>query len=488
MGLIVVGLLVGSCELEPEIFSSISPENFPKTEADINAAVTDIYRDMGEAWSPRFIDNSHWILNIMPTDVLRSAWGGQWQTIDRLSWTASTGTFWRNYELYVKSITKATLLIGQLENTTLDDEDAKARSIAEIRALRAYFAFNLLDLFGPVPIIVDYEEALNISSDTKPERPTTQWMVDFISSELTAAAATLPEAYGGSDYGRITKGAALTTLMKLQLHQKDWAGVLSTTNQIMSLGYSLMPSYPGVFDVANEGNANSEVILAIPKVAGTGISTSWYAAVLPQTPRYKPLTGITVSIWGGLKTPWWFYDKFEEGVDERLTRLIRHYEAEDGTMVDFRQETNNKAIGAAPKKYGEDPGHDGHQQGNDIIIYRYADVLLARAEALNETSALSAEAQSLVQEVRDRAQAGAIPASALTSQSDFRDFILDERGRELWTEGVRRQDLIRHGKFISTAIDDGFTAVQDHLVLYPIPQRALDENENIVQNPGYTGG
>jgi hypothetical protein len=301
---------------------------------------------------------------------------------------------------------------------------------------------------------------------------------------LTAAASVLLEE---NEVGRITKGAALAMLMKLQLHEKDWAGVANTTSTIMTLGYSLMSSYPSIFETQSEAS-NSEAIMVIPKQASGGLGHSWFAAVLPQTPRYVPLTGITVSVWGGLKTPWWFYDKFEENVDLRLTRLVRFYEDEDGNMVDFRQVVNDKAIGASPLKFGDDPEHNGHQQGNDVIIYRYADVLLARAEALNEQTPLSAEAQSLVQEIRDRAAAGPIPASALTSQTAFRDFILDERGRELWTEGHRRQDLIRHGKFISTAINDGFLDAEEHRALYPIPQSILNENENIVQNPGYSGG
>lgn len=273
--------------------------------------------------------------------------------------------------------------------------------------------------------------------------------------------------------------------MKLQLHQKDWQGVVETTQEIMGLGYTLMPTYTSIFDHSNEGHANTEAIFVVPKLVTNGLGTSWFAAVLPQTPKYKSPTGINYSIWGGLKTPWSFYDTFEEGVDTRLTRMIRYYEDVDGNQVDFRLVQNNKAVGAAPKKYSDDPNHEGHQQGNDIIILRYADVLLARAEALNEISALSGEAQDLVMQIRNRAEAGAIPTEDLADQSAFRDFILAERGRELWCEGHRRQDLIRHGKFISTAEAEGYNPSGDHLVLYPIPQRVRDENPNIGQNPGY---
>ncbi|MGB6152041.1 MAG: RagB/SusD family nutrient uptake outer membrane protein, partial [Pricia sp.] len=405
-------------------------------------------------------------------------------SLDRLAWTPETGSVESNFNRYVRSITKATLLIGNLEEAPIEKGDFENRIIAEARALRAFYAFNLLDLYGPVPIIVDFEEAKAINSETQPERPTEAWIVDFIATELNAVIPSLPESYDSQDYGRVTKGAALTMLMKLQLQQKDWQGVLDSSDEIMSLGYQLMPTYTSIFDIENEGASNTETIFVVPKLAQDGgLAYSWFAACLPQTPEYKSPTGIKYSIWGGLKTPWPFYDKFEEGVDLRLSRLIRYYEDIDGNMVDFREVQNNKAVGAAPKKYGDDPEHNGYRQGNDVIIYRYADVLLARAEAINEISGPTAEAMDLVDQIR--ARAGVSETSRSLTQSSFRDFILDERGRELWCEGHRRQDLIRHGKFISTAEAEGFNPAGDHLRLYPIPQSARNENPEIGQNPGY---
>lgn len=477
---------LGSCELEPEIFDELSSENFPQTDIDVEASITDIYKDLNSAWSPKWLDHSHWILNILTTDELTSAWTGQWQTIDRLAWDANLRPLRIAYHTYSKSITKATLIIGNLENTDLTGQETKQRLLAEAKTLRAFYAFTLLDLFGPVPIIVDYDDATSIlTANLSPERPTEQWMVDFITEELNAAVDYLPEQHADGDFGRITKGAALAILMKLQLHQKNWEGVLDSSHKIMNLNYALMPDYNSIFDHANEGYANTESIFVIPKLATDGLGTSWFAVVLPQTPRYQSPTGLNYSIWGGLKTPWPFYDTFEEGTDTRLNRMVRYYEDVDGNQVDFRLVQNNKAVGAAPKKFGDDPNHQGNQQGNDVILLRLADVLLARAEALNETNSLSSEAQDLIMQIRDRAAAGEIPSEALTSQSSLRDFILEERGRELWCEGQRRQDLIRHGKFISKATTDGFSPSGEHLVLFPIPQSVRDENPNIGQNPGY---
>ena len=143
--------------------------------------------------------------------------------------------------------------------------------------------------------------------------------------------------------------------------------------------------------------------------------------------------------------------------------------------------------GALPLKYPEDPSQISEMAGNDMVIYRYADVLLAQAEVLNELNGPTVEAIALVEQVRSRAHlVNSIPTSATVSKDAFRDFILDERGRELFVEGHRRRDLIRHGKFIEVAHKQGHEAAKDFMVLFPIPQNAIDDSKGKVkQNPGY---
>ena len=143
--------------------------------------------------------------------------------------------------------------------------------------------------------------------------------------------------------------------------------------------------------------------------------------------------------------------------------------------------------GALPLKYPEDASQTGDQSDNDVVVYRYADVLLELAEAINEQNGPTAEAIELVEQVRSRAnQANSIPDAATANKEAFRNFILDERGRELFCEGHRRRDLIRHGKLISTAHEQGWTSAQPYMELFPIPQNVIDESQGkIKQNPGY---
>ena len=482
---ILVFTLTGCEGLDPEVYDKLTPENFPGSDSDIEAAVTAVYNDMGETWMHVWLDDDHIAINELCTDELISAWGGDWQTKDRFLWTANDGFVKTIYFRYAKGITKATLLIDLLNNTSISNEDLQKRYIAEVRALRAYFGLQLYDLYGPVPMVTDPEIAKDVYSIHTPVRPSSEEVVSFLEEELLAAAEDLPSKYTtNADYGRITKGAALTMLMKLYLMEKNWTKVQDVTETIMGLGYALLDDYNDVFSVDTENNANTEVILALPKIAD-GYATTWYAVVLPQTPAYQSLTGISLSLWGGLKSPWSFYDTFEEGNDDRLGEaMVRYYYDTDGNWVDFREVSNSKAVGASPKKYQEDPDQLKYYQGNDIVRYRYADVLLARAEALNELNGPTSEVVGLVNQIRGRVHTSLIEESGW-SKIDMRDYILDERGRELFCEGHRRQDLIRHGKLIEKAHELGRMDAAAHHVLYPLPQSLLDENSNIKQNDGY---
>ncbi len=135
-------------------------------------------------------------------------------------------------------------------------------------------------------------------------------------------------------------------------------------------------------------------------------------------------------------------------------------------------------------KYTPDPAAVGESNGNDIVYIRYADILLSRAEALNELSGPNAESISLINLVRARAKAPLIILTDFASKETLRDFLLDERAKEFYTEGLRREDLIRHGKFILGGKSRGYNA-QDFQVLFPIPQQQIDANNSLKQNPGY---
>ena len=181
-----------------------------------------------------------------------------------------------------------------------------------------------------------------------------------------------------------------------------------------------------------------------------------------------------------------FYDTFEAG-DARTEVLITHYTDQNGEEVELLRDANGNALDDVRSfKYWPDPNASGENNGNDIVYIRYADILLCRAEALNELNGPNAESISLINQVRQRAKVADIVLGDYPTKESLRDFILAERGREFFSEGLRREDLIRHGKFISNAIERGKNAKPYH-VLYPIPQRQREANPNLAQNPGYEG-
>ena len=175
--------------------------------------------------------------------------------------------------------------------------------------------------------------------------------------------------------------------------------------------------------------------------------------------------------------PWDFYDKYES-TDKRLQTIIASYKNKSNKTVD----KSTGMSGAIPLKY-TNIQDDGPGYPIDQVVFRYAEVLLSMAEVVNEQRGPT-EAYQYVNHVRERAGFGSNSWSGFTKEQ-LRDSLLDERGRELYGEGVRRQDLIRHGKFISYAQARG-THAQPYHVLFPIPESVIIQGDGIIeQNTGY---
>lgn len=474
--------LAGCFDLDHEEFYNIDAEGFPTTEAELDASIIGVYNTLADSYIQTGMDNCGAVLNMLPTDEMNTSWEHTWRQQDRFLWTANDCAAPENvYFKYQRGVTKATRIIDALGKSDIA-ESKKKRGMAELRVLRVLYMQLLHSLFGPVPVVTDPAVANDVSVEWKPARPTEEEMLSFMIKEIEESWQDLAITPAASEWGHFTQGAALTLLMKIYLGAKQFDKVNEVADKIIGLNaYELLPEYKAVFDINNEGVGNKEAIFVIgqttsnPKYAWT-----WFACVMPSSPLYAGTYLKTV--WGGLKMPWAFYDKYEEQ-DRRLETIVRYYKDTEGKYVDFRQVDHPKAVGACPMKYSEDPEQKGERQSNDFIMFRYADVLLAKAEALNELHGPTAESVELVNKIRRRPGATEIRLADYNKES-FRNFILDERGRELYCEGHRRDDLIRHGKYIEYAIKDGMDA-KDYHVLFPIPQKALNENSNLRQNPGY---
>jgi hypothetical protein len=259
-------------------------------------------------------------------------------------------------------------------------------------------------------------------------------------------------------------------LLKLYMHTRQWAKAEAVGKDIINMPYALQANYAEVFKTER----NMEVIFAI--ASSTAAPNYYPQHVFPDNYASSPFI-TRGGGWYGYSMPWAFFDKFEANDLRRKTTIISTYTNTDGGTTD----RSNGLRGAIPLKYTGITGA-GPMYPDDVVIFRLGEVYLSVAEAINEQDR-TGEAYAFVNEIRGRAGVGDF--SGMT-KDEFRDAILDERARELYAEGSRRQDLIRHGKFISNALARGKDADPGE-VLFPIPAVIINQSGGIVeQNPGYS--
>ncbi len=493
--IILVGiLLLTNCEkeLEPKFYQDLTVDNFFKTEGDFNAALIALYNPFTAHWGDTDPGDNIWYAALYNannrTYLLRSElttdelYGEDDANLLNFTWGPSTYSYdvWSSTYAKIRFVARATDVIDKISKSDAN-EIVKNRYIAQAKILRAWLMYILYDFFGPLNVKLDPETL----SDTEPiPRLSDEEYCNAIEQDLNDALAMdeteLPDKYNNdaNNWGRVSRGVARMLLLRLYMHTKQWADAEAAGKNIMNMGYSLQPKYADIFIT----KANNEIIYAVPC---SDASPNWYMHHLfPAGIRVGfciDANNDTVRIergagWYMYSMPWEFYDKFSEGDDRKSTIIAKYLDRNDDTIT-----RGEDFIGAIPLKYTSIVG-PGPEYPIDWVVFRYAEVLLSVAEAINEQRGPD-DAYQYVNQVRARAK---VPEWSGLTQEQFRDSILDERGRELFSEGVRRQDLIRHGKFIQYAIDRGITNAQSHQVLFPIPSAVIIEGEGIIeQNPGY---
>ncbi len=468
--------------LKEEVYTQYDPSAFLKDKAGVDALLTGAYaRSRIVAYDSR---NYTYLMNEITTDIAYEKGGGlerdaapyvefRWATNDQF-----LNSFW--VKMY-GAVASANTVLGVVDGLT-DIAPADLNIIkGEARFIRAVSYYFLYNLFGPTPIIEiakgatpDEIEAIGKSTP----RAAKDVFVKYLIDDLVFAAENLPKEE--NPIGRATKGAALAVLTKLYLHEKDWDKVIETSQKVTDLNYySLYPDFKTLFAVSGEGN--KEFIYRAPCIAQNGFQNNYIAHAFP--PNYQILSN-WANFGADFRTYTAFYKTFESA-DVRKDLIITQYVNTSGTTVQLLEDNAGNPLNrAASFKYVPDPAAVGEFNGNDIVYVRLADILLSRAEALNEKNGPNTESIDLINQVRTRAKAPLKSIADFTTKEELRDFILAERGREFYTEGLRREDLIRHGKFISGAITRGYNA-GEHQVLFPIPQQQRDANSNLGQNDGY---
>lgn len=510
-----------SCnDLEEKPFSIVTSDNFYKTEEEIISSVAPAYGLL------RNHGNWTWILESLTTDEMclptrgLGEWydGGIYQRYHEHTWTSETDGIRQLWSTSYSWVNQSNMLVLQLENLEGIDPQLKSSFISELKLIRAFGYYNLLNFFGNVPIIerFDVEPGYRPPNNSNFQAGQKQ-VFEFVENDIIDNIEKLNPANDRSTYGRFNKWAAMSLAVKLYMNAKVWTGVerwdeaIQYANQIIESGeYSLEPNYFANFLVQNSGS--KENIFVIPfddPQAGNMNSMMYHRNHHFVGTQYL---GAPVSGWNGQCATPWHYKSFNPDDVRRegwLVGLMRHhstgdvvyctmesaglpleytvdfvniYDPDDNTVYDY---TNAKEYhGPRFLKY---EFKFNTYMGNDLAIIRYADILLLKAEALmwKNGGLATPEAVQLVNQVRSRAFKN--PSTHLyTTETLTMDELLAERAREFYYEGVRRNDLIRFGKFVKgTWPWYNRSNEEDYRNVYPIPQREINVNPNLKQNPGY---
>lgn len=473
-------IVVSSCKdaLEPQVFGALTPETFFSSEADFKSALVALYAPFSADWGStdqgigtwyaalyNADPKTYWARSETTTDEMFSPWD---PTFTGFTWGPATfsGGQAPTYAK-IRYVARATDVIDKIQQSKASVPDAvKAQYVAEAKALRGWLMFILYDFFGPVNAKTD---PATLSSTEITPRPTQQEYVAQIVKDLTDAIPALKDRYNNdpTNWGRVGKGTARMVLLRLYMHEKDWANAEAVAKDITQMGYSLVANYTDIC-----GALNNELIYAVPTNAS---SPNWYFQEVTPGDFRSAGTISRDAGWYGYWMPWSHYDTYSP-TDNRLATVIGSYTTTSGGT----KNRTNGLQGAIPMKCTTGLGGS---TGSDVDwpVFRYAETLLSLAEAINEQRG-PAEALPFVNQVRTRA---GVPTWSGFSQAELRDSLLAERGRELYAEGVRRDDLIRAGTFISSALARGAAAKPGN-VLFPIPLEVIQQSNGVItQNAGY---
>jgi starch-binding outer membrane protein, SusD/RagB family len=526
--LIVLLLLAGSCTKLNEkdlLYDRVTSDNFGQTDAEIvsilAAAYTNLYGSFGS-------DGNIMCLQEVPTDEIvvptrGPDWGdgGHWVRLKLHTYTPADPKMSGTWDFLFKGVNTCNRVINILEK---QNTPAAQKFIQELRALRAIYYYWLLDMFGNVPISTDFTKVDPPPNNTRKE------VYDFIEAELKATMPDLQKT-GPNDnltYGRVNYYTAQAVLAKLYLNAQVYTGtaewdkcIASCDDIINSTKFALMNNYSDNFSKNNKGS--SEFIWVIPydEIQATGFQLPHMTLHMASQATYQ----MGGQPWNGWATVQEFYNSYIDPAqnpgpqgtvvgldpkglpttgttDKRLSNFLvgpqflsdgvsplndaaKDATDPDGEQIHFTPYVNEllpgawRQSGARIGKWEFYRGMTG-QLSNDWVIFRYADIMLTKAEALarkntnwNEPTALA-----LVNQIRTK-HGGVDPFVTMDAVK-----FLAERGREMFFETTRRQDQIRFGTY-NSAFRFHPADADAHVNIFPIPESVLNANKNLHQNPGY---
>lgn len=505
-------------QLDLNPIGSLTEATYYQSEPDFERASLAPYATMLSFYYDQ-MGNQWYQPMLWPDDDVTVRSGGA-DNIEDFNWLPDNGNFREVWEICYQGIQRANTVIEKLPGAgNFRDTATKRRYDAEARFMRAYFNFILATNFGTAPVarttVTSLEEARLGNS-----QPGELW--DLIVSDLNIAKRNLPPTWNAANLGRATSGAATGMLGKVLLYRAQWENKpelyaladAEFTAIINSGRYSLMPRFQDNFDVTRENNAESlfEVQFAFGRDnnwfrndQGGGSGNGRYIMWRVAGEQGNNAPGANANGYGFVHITPPLQNAFEPGDPRRVQTIFR--QGDPFVIPHERVNTTFNAAwsvtGSTPAKYvlgdrtgSEVTGWQPNMGTNNERVLRYADILLMSAECkiLGPTPNFAAAA-ALINQVRRRADPTAtilLPRTVGTRDQMFR-FLMQERRVELALESHRYQDLVRWHRAglinIKTDIDFGRAPANQawnvRNLLKPIPQREIDLNSNLKQNPGY---
>jgi starch-binding outer membrane protein, SusD/RagB family len=513
IGRMTVGVVL-LCAPAPIVFSActnltevpqdaLTPNNAFKNEPEVLAGVASVYAQLRSMMDDRY--NLSEVTTdeiIVPTRGQDWYDNGTWLETYKQTWTPNSGVglgaingAWNNL---FSGVARANLMIDVI---TQAGGPTAETTIAELRTLRAWYYYNLMDMFGGVPLVTStkVEATARVSRDS---------LFRFIESELKAAASLLPASRPASEAGRVTSGAANAILASLYVNAQvytgevtasgltkgapRWQDAIDAADAVINSGqYTLEPNWKKNF--APDNHDSKENIFYI---ANTDAQPGLGMNFPHRTLHYNQLV-TDGGPWNGFATIAATYNAFDPADARRSMFLVGQQYSFDtnlpvkdraGNPLVFTVTIGNETQAAeneGPRfnKFPPKPGvPNASSEPNNFPFFRLAEMYLIKAEALNELGQTAA-AIDQVNIIRQRQFTPPQPLSTGLSQAAARDAIFNERLFELAAEGKRRTDMIRAGTFINAR--QFKTATEPYKMLFPIPQTQISSNPLLTQNPGY---
>ncbi len=491
----------------------ISESTFWQTEEDAIYAANAVYR-----YLDGLMVNYDGLTDILHANVQFS----DEASMERGEYSSLLDIIEEEWDVHYAGIQAANNFLENVDNVETSDTDQIETLKSEVRAIRAYLYMKLVMLYGNVPLVT---KTLTITEGQNVTRDTTSKIWSFIEEELDECINTLPLVQ--DDIGRITKGAALALKMRASLYQGDYSQAAEIAGDIIDLNlYSLFPNYEGLFDYLAENcsevildkqylksiYSNSAFILGPYSHHNTG---SKYVPTKKIVDSYSMANGKSISE----TTSGYDIDNPYENRDPRLkySIFVKGSNLYNGQIYDPTPGSGtNDEIGSTYlatstgyniKKYVNEDDYDDYTNcGINIILLRYAEVLLTYAEAKIELNDIDQGVYDAINAVRTRSDVNLPVIESGKTQSELREIVRNERKIEFAFEGHRLFDLRRwrtaedelpgyvegmtykdsEGEYVTIKIE-GFLKVFDpgKHYLWPIPSKEIDLNPNLEQNPGW---